>query len=61
LSDPEKLKKGMEFAQKLFPDAQASGDLPPQFLGYMVGHLFGDVWQGDGLSRLGRGLAGRGL
>ena len=56
MSDPEKFKKGMELAATLFPNQQASADLPPDFIRHTVGHLFGDVWQGEGVELKQRSL-----
>lgn len=40
----------MAVVQKLFPDAAGSGpSMPEDFTAYTISHLFGDVWQGDGL------------
>lgn len=51
MTDPsEKFAKGLAVVQKLFPDAAGKGPAMPQdFTAYTIGHLFGDVWQGDGL------------
>lgn len=50
-SDAENFQKGMALVQRLFAGVEVgSNDMPPEFTKHTVGHLFGDVWQGAGLS-----------
>lgn len=56
-----KFARGMKLVQRLFPGAGQSEDgdaapMPPEFMRHTVGHLFGDVWQGDGLTLQQRSL-----
>lgn len=47
----EKLKKGVELAGKLFAGASVDAvKMSDKFRGYTMGHLFGDVWQGEELA-----------
>ena len=49
--DESKMNKGMALAGRLLAGTEGgSTDLPPEFMNYTVGHLFGDVWQGEGLT-----------
>lgn len=56
--DNEKAKKGMELVGRLFGASAGGGGTPvPQdFLRYTLGHLFGDVWQGEHLALAERSL-----
>ncbi|GAB5459165.1 MAG: hypothetical protein Hens3KO_21950 [Henriciella sp.] len=54
--EQEKFAKGMALAQKLFPETEGGPGLPLDFMRHTVGHLFGDVWQGEGLELKQRSL-----
>jgi 4-carboxymuconolactone decarboxylase len=51
-ADQEKFAKGIAKMSELFGDTVKPGanPLPPTFLQATVGHLFGDIWQGDELA-----------
>lgn len=55
-SEEEKFTLGMQTVQKLFPDSEGSPGLPVEFMRHTVAHLFGDVWQGEGLELKQRSL-----
>lgn len=48
----DRMEKGRALAAKLFAGAErrASAVMPKKLQDYTVGHLFGDVWQGDDLT-----------
>ena len=47
----ERIQKGLEVVQRLF-GAEAGGKTPmsEEFRRHTIEHLFGDVWQGEGLA-----------
>ncbi len=47
----DRIAKGQALTAKLFAGApRAASTMPAKFQAYTMGHLFGDVWQGDELS-----------
>src|ERR1700736_1722799 len=51
MTDEDRKKSGLELAGRLFAGAGAPPRPMPRALArYTIQHLFGDVWQGDGLA-----------
>jgi len=48
--DEERFEKGRELAAQLFEGAAPSRPLGREMTRHTIGHLFGDVWQGEELS-----------
>ncbi len=46
----ERFDTGRRLAARLFAGAPRARPLPPEMMRHTMGHLFGDVWQGDELS-----------
>lgn len=49
-TDENRKAAGRELASRLFAGAPAGRPMPAAMRRYTMGHLFGDVWQGDELS-----------
>ena len=57
MSDDERHVKGRALAAKLLEGTRrADAPLSPRLLDYTLGHLFGDVWQGEDLALQERSL-----
>jgi 4-carboxymuconolactone decarboxylase len=50
MTDEERFALGRELAGRLFAGAPQGRRLPPEMTRHTMTHLFGDVWQGDGLA-----------
>src|SRR5688572_33385768 len=65
-SDPQKRQRGLEVMRQVYGWPEV-GDGPGDFFGYTVEHLFGEIWNREGLSYRDRRLlligllVGRGL
>ena len=46
----QQFETGKQLAARLFAGAPRSRPLPREMTRHTIGHLFGDVWQGDGLT-----------
>ncbi len=46
----ERAEKGRRVLERLCGDAHAIDTMPARFRNYTIEHLFGDVWQGEGLA-----------
>lgn len=46
----EQFEIGKQLAARLFAGAPRGKPLPREMTRHTIGHLFGDVWQGDGLT-----------
>jgi len=51
-----RIEKGMALVRRLFGDRAGGTPLPADFARMTVEHLFGDVWQGEGLELAERSL-----
>ena len=52
----EKIEKGQAMMQQLFGGEVGPLPFPEKFADYTVGHLFGDLWQGDEITLQQRSL-----
>lgn len=50
MTDEERIERGRALAGRLLAGAPRGAPLPPELLRHTMGHLFGDVWQGDELA-----------
>jgi 4-carboxymuconolactone decarboxylase len=50
MTDEERFAQGRELAGRLFAGAPTRARLPSEMTRHTMAHLFGDVWQGDGLA-----------
>ena len=50
MTDEERLARGRELAGRLLAGAPAGRRLPREMARHTMAHLFGDVWQGEGLT-----------
>jgi 4-carboxymuconolactone decarboxylase len=50
MTDEERFAQGRELAGRLFAGAPAGRRLPPEMARHTMTHLFGDVWQSEGLA-----------
>jgi 4-carboxymuconolactone decarboxylase len=46
----ERFDNGRKLAARLFAGAPRTRPLPPEMMRHTMGHLFGDVWQGEELA-----------
>ena len=46
----ERAEKGRQVLERLCGDAHHIDGMPERFRNYTIEHLFGDVWQGEGLA-----------
>lgn len=50
MTDDERVAAGRQLAGRLFAGAPRTTPLPPEMARHTMGHLFGDVWQGEELA-----------
>jgi 4-carboxymuconolactone decarboxylase len=55
-TDEERTAKGRELVGRLLAGAPRNRPLPPEMNRHTIGHLFGDVWQGEELALQERSL-----
>jgi len=53
----DRATKGIELVQRLLGGAAGATRMPPEFARMTIEHLFGEVWQGEGLALEERSLA----
>ena len=57
MNDDEKRNKGLELVRRLFAGVDVTGvKMPEKLAEYTMRHVFGDLWQQDGLSLQERSL-----
>lgn len=50
MTEDERITRGRDLARRLFAGAPRTRPLPEEMTRYTMGHVFGDVWQGEELA-----------